>query len=285
MFVSDFVALFGLLTSLFPEEIQRPLIIAVIVLLAIIIIVYAHHKIKLDLRFLKYVVVFLFSKMTKLFARPYPHCKYKCAKYTYRYDERWVMQNTQCLKIVITSSEFNHNGIEFKQKWTGSDVDKKQVPFKYTCNLDNEYKIEPYDGTPESPITDGNHHYKLLPIDQTQHIEKGTVISNIKLDSGKVKDEGKTSLPYYSVAMSVPTDKLTIEIRFKKVSDLEITKIQGEIYLRSLDTLPYLTVPCTGRYGFEKDEDKSEIGDIYYRWDIKNPIYGGKYLIRWTFRC
>lgn len=87
-------------------------------------------------------------------------------------------------------------------------------------------------------------------------------------------DDKHIAKPMLVVSIYDITKNLTLKVYFK--SDLNPIRPRGLKYAHFIDKIPYDTIPLEKKYDDEKEMH-------YVEFFVKNPIYGGKYAIDWSF--
>lgn len=90
----------------------------------------------------------------------------------------------------------------------------------------------------------------------------------------ELNDEKHISKPILVIGIYNITKNLTLKVYYN--GSLNPLEIRGLKYAHYIDEVPYDTTPLELRYDEEKNMN-------YVEFNIKNPIYGGKYAIDWNF--
>jgi hypothetical protein len=156
-----------------------------------------------------------------------------------------------------------HDGLDSfsdKYKWTGSEsvVPEPLVP---------THKIEPV----ENNTRNGFQRYKIIFGNKCYNkhdrpLKTGIIIRNMR-------DTEKVACPYLSTGIYDKTKNLSLEVCFPL--SLNPTNIRKLEYIHYTDEEHYR---CINENSPEIVGNKKVI-----RWEIKKPIYGGKYVIDWEF--
>lgn len=190
--------------------------------------------------------------------------KFKKSIGTYEYISATEMKLTREFEIKVTRNGFN--GFPIQYKWTGAT----ETPAKIT---QNGQKLERCD----EDYRDGQQHYKLTFDDSTTSYNKGDKVPKMGFVVGPMKDENKLALPYLSTSIPFPTESLLIQFIYPRSLISSPNDIRKLIYLHSTD-IEHFKSDESGKPEFHDNER-----DII-KWEIKRPIVGAKYVIKWNFK-
>lgn len=248
------------------------ILIGVTILLFVLLLSYFWTSFLMRFDFVKkFYLSHIVSRLIKVAFVPNTY-KYTNSKYIYEYEDRKHICHCFDVSFKILSLKFD--GISFKQRWTGIDKSSKSESNKFSYSSDNQRYIISDRGIDEST---GYNRYKIVPSCSEGMPKVNEVISNVLFESGILEDTDGKAQPFYSKSIMEDTEKLTLELRFKRPLSKSISNVHGEIYVRFLDPYPYLVIP---------EKNIKKISDTHYdiyTWTVNKPIYGGKYVLRWTF--
>lgn len=207
--------------------------------------------------FRKQVARFIFKFFMRLTC-PDKSYKLKEKEVTFEYISRSEMQHKKTFKVTVLHDGFT--GITDKYRWTAP---QELTPTALHNNqeikkLDKKIGMQRY----EIKFRDGQRYNKHDEVP-----EMGMEITNM------IDENGKSS-PHLSSGVFEITDMLVLHVIFNI-----------ELMPRNIRKLEYLHYSDDDHYSCEKVEctlnnqtNKKEV-----IWKIKNPIYGGKYMIDWSF--
>lgn len=154
-----------------------------------------------------------------------------------------------------------HDGLDSfsdKYKWTGSESVMPEP-------LVNTHRIELVDSI------NGFDRYKIIFGNKCYNKHDGPLKTGIILKN--MRDTDKTACPYLSTGIYDKTKNLTLQVCFPM--NLNPTNIRKLEYIHYTDEEHYRCI----------NENSPEIIDNrkIISWNIKKPIFGGKYVIDWEF--
>ena len=286
--VSIVVGIIGILTSLFGVPLSNfigdvvhhflqidvaALTILIFVIWVVVVIAITYLVIKhLDRceRLVKFLSLHILPGILRL-SMPAIAYKMKSAEYLYAQVSPNQYQNSMKYNIVVLSNEFS--GVDVVQRWTGYSSETKSNELVYHMKSP-EYIIEK-DNLISQQKKDTFAHYKIKLRNKRDVVAKYRKLNNICIESDVITDTENRCEPYYSKTISVPTKKLTLKVSFDKSVASDVVGLQCQIFTHSVDSVPYFTSTAV-----ERQENPS---GVVYIWNIKNPIYGGRYVMSWDY--
>lgn len=154
-----------------------------------------------------------------------------------------------------------HDGLDSfadKYRWTGSDPVAAE-PLVPTHRIERMNSIN------------GFERYKIIFGDKCYNKHDGPVKTGIQI--GDMTDTNQTACPFLSTGVYDKTKKMTLQVCFPL--GLNPTNIRKLEYIHYTDEEHYRCI----------NENSPEIidGKKIIKWEIKKPIFGGKYVIDWEF--
>lgn len=156
-----------------------------------------------------------------------------------------------------------HDGLDSfsdKYKWTGSEPVLPEP-------IVNTHRIEPIDNNTRN----GFQRYKIVFGNKCYNKHDGPLKTGIIIRN--MRDTEKVACPYLSTGIYDKTKNLSLEVCFPM--NLNPTNIRKLEYIHYTDEEHYR---CINENSPEVIDNKKII-----KWEIKKPIFGGKYIIDWEF--
>lgn len=150
-------------------------------------------------------------------------------------------------------------------KWTAGFISNVQP-------IRKSQKIE-YDKNPLSHNEIDKQKF-TIPFPNGKQISKNDEPYKTGFEISELNDDKHIAKPILVIGIYNITKNLTLKVYFNE--HLNPLEIRGLKYAHYIDETPYDTVPLEIKYEEEKNMR-------YVEFNIKNPIYGGKYKIDWNF--
>lgn len=182
----------------------------------------------------------------------------------YEYIERYKykFQSTFSIKVIGNEPISSHTEM---LKWTAGFISNVQ-PIK------SNQEIE-YDKNPLSHNYIDKQKFTIL-FPNGKKISKNDEPYQTGFKILELNDDKHIAKPILVVGIYNITKNLTLKVYFNE--HLNPLEIRGLKYAHYIDEIPYDTIPLKSKYDGEKNA-------YYVEFNIKNPIYGGKYAIDWNF--
>lgn len=176
----------------------------------------------------------------------------------YEFKSRTSMRHEKCFKVEALHDGFS--GVIDKFKWTG---DTELIPKAKERSQTIELMDQPF----------GMQRYKIK-FKHNRTYNRREDIEDMSMVIDNIQDPNKKSSLHLSSGVFEITDCLKLHVIFNK--DLKPTHIRKLEYLHYSDDEHYKCENVT-----YENNDKTDTKEVI--WEIKKPIYGGKYIIDWTF--
>ncbi len=231
------------------KDVETPLKIAICVIAAIIIILIVRNFSQIAYRIL--------VALMNLTAPDQPY-KLNHKTVVYEFFSRHEMYHEKIFEGVALHNGVDH--IDDKYKWTGNNtcVVEPLFPGQSIEILDNKYGMQNY----------RINNYDKKRVCRGQEIKMGMKIQ------GLVDPNGTSSLHLSSGVYEI-TDKLTLRVVFDNT--LKPHNIRKVEYLHYTDDNHF---KCSDNVEYDYDtlNDKK-----FVEWTIEHPVFGGRYVIDWSF--